>query len=101
MCETHRLAQRRRDEEGRPSATERMYDSKWRKARAEHFAEHPYCVECHKRGRTVMATHVDHSVPHKGDRDLFWDKAHWQSLCAYHHNSKTAAQDGGFGNPVK
>jgi len=42
-----------------------------------------------------MATVVDHITPHKGDNDLFWDRANWQSLCESCHNRKTAAEDMG------
>jgi len=43
----------------------------------------------------VLATVVDHITPHKGDNDLFWDRANWQSLCESCHNRKTAADDMG------
>jgi 5-methylcytosine-specific restriction protein A len=46
----------------------------------------------------VVATDVDHIVPHKNDMTLFWDKANWQSLCGPCHSTKTAGEDGGFGN---
>ena len=101
MCEAHHMLARRRSEEGRPSSSKRGYDNGWRKARTEHLSEHPNCIECAKRGRAVMATHVDHHVPHKGDMEKFWDSSNWRSLCAFHHNSKTARQDGGLGNPIR
>jgi len=41
---------------------------------------------------------VDHIVPHRGDRALFWDTSNWQPLCKPHHDAKTAREDGGFGN---
>lgn len=44
---------------------------------------------------------VDHITPHKGDRGLFWDRNNWQALCKTCHDTKTAAEDGGFGNKVK
>lgn len=28
----------------------------------------------------------------------FWSVANWQALCKRHHDAKTAAEDGGFGN---
>ena len=46
----------------------------------------------------IAATIVDHIVPHKGDLALFYDQTNWQSLCKRHHDIKTAAEDGGFGN---
>jgi len=38
----------------------------------------------------MLAMIVDHIIPHKGDMDLFWNKANWQSLCERHHNIKSA-----------
>jgi 5-methylcytosine-specific restriction protein A len=46
----------------------------------------------------VAATTVDHIRPHRGDYDLMWDESNWQSLCTWHHNVKTAKEDGAFGN---
>lgn len=82
----------------RPSASDRGYDWRWRKARDSYLAKHPLCVECVREGRTVAATVVDHIEPHKGDQVKFWDQGNWQSLCKTHHNVKTAREDGGFGN---
>jgi 5-methylcytosine-specific restriction endonuclease McrA len=42
---------------------------------------------------------VDHIVPHKGDQTLFWDRANWRPMAKACHDSKTAREDGGFGNP--
>jgi 5-methylcytosine-specific restriction protein A len=44
---------------------------------------------------------VDHIVPHRGDLTVFWDRSRWQALCASCHGRKTAARDGGFGNPLR
>jgi 5-methylcytosine-specific restriction protein A len=48
-------------------------------------------------GNAREANVVDHVVPHRGNYDLFWDEGNWQSLCEECHNTKTAAEDGGFG----
>ena len=48
----------------------------------------------------TAATVVDHIIPAKGSPELFWDEANWQPLCKYHHDAKTAREDGAFGNPV-
>lgn len=74
----------------RPTACRRGYDRRWRQARAQWLADHPLCDDCERQGRTTVATVVDHRVPHRGDRVLFWDRANWQSLCMRCHNSKTA-----------
>jgi 5-methylcytosine-specific restriction endonuclease McrA len=34
------------------------------------------------------ATVVDHIIPHKGDRKLFWSRANWQPLCVSCHSSR-------------
>ena len=71
------------------SAAERGYDHRWRKARDRYLRLHPLCVMCGQEtpSRTVVATVVDHKIPHRGDKTLFWDETNWQSLCAPHHSS--------------
>ena len=46
-----------------------------------------------KEGRYVLATDVDHIVPHRGDPVLFWDQSNWQALCHSHHSIKTSTRD--------
>jgi 5-methylcytosine-specific restriction protein A len=41
---------------------------------------------------------VDHRIPHRGDKRLFWDQSNWQSMSKTCHDRKTATADGGFGN---
>lgn len=81
----------------RLSSAERGYDSKWRKSRKIFLQQHPLCVECLKENIITTATIVDHIVPHKGDRKLFWDRSNWQPLCKKHHDIKTAKEDGRWG----
>lgn len=64
----------------------RLYGYKWSKARALHLTANPLCVKCLARDRITAATVVDHIVPHKGDPQLFWDPANWQSLCKPCHD---------------
>jgi 5-methylcytosine-specific restriction protein A len=40
----------------------------------------------------VLATVVDHIVPHRGDQRLFWDEANWAALCKPCHDAKTARE---------
>lgn len=82
----------------RASARVRGYTWRWEKARALHLQAHPFCVECMKAGRYQIGRVVDHIVPHRGNDELFWDRANWQTLCKPHHDAKTAKEDGGFGN---
>lgn len=79
------------------SAAQRGYDHKWRKARLVHLDENPLCVYCQRQGRVTAATVVDHKVPHRGDMNLFWDRANWQSLCGPCHSAvKQREEAGGF-----
>jgi len=82
----------------RGSSTSRGYNYRWTKARHMFLNRHPLCELCE---RPVPATVVDHIIPHKGDQNLFWDETNWQALCETCHNTKTATQDGAFGNVVK
>jgi 5-methylcytosine-specific restriction protein A len=82
----------------RTGSCERGYNYRWRKARIAYLIQHPLCVECSAEGRVEQAVIVDHINPHKGNRELFWNKNNWQGLCKHHHDTKTATQDGGFGH---
>lgn len=42
---------------------------------------------CERDGRVKAATCVDHIKPHRGDHDLMWDQANWESLCTHCHAS--------------
>ncbi|BAP88858.1 transglycosylase [Burkholderiales bacterium GJ-E10] len=97
-CDTHRRATRKQQDERRGSAAARGYGARWRKARASYLSRHPLCAECERLGRLTAATVVDHIVPHRGNRELFWDERNWQALCKPCHDAKTAREDGGFGN---
>ncbi|WP_367118347.1 HNH endonuclease [uncultured Brevundimonas sp.] len=78
----------------------RLYSTqKWRKGRAAYLRDHPLCQYCEHQGRTTAATVVDHVTPHKGDHDLFYDRANWQPLCAPHHDAAKAQEErGGWSN---
>ena len=75
------------------SAASRGYDRKWQKASKAFLHRHPLCAECERNGRYVTATVVDHIVPHRGDRKLFWDESNWQPLCKPCHDRKTGRED--------
>lgn len=99
-CAAHAAAEKAKaqavDRE-RGTAAQRGYGAAWQKARAGFLRSHPLCVHCKARGLVTAATDVDHIVPHRGDQDLFWQHANWQSLCHSCHSVKTAREDGGFG----
>ena len=73
----------------RGSADARGYNAEWRRARLAFLKRHPLCVECQKEGKLTPATVVDHIIPHRGDRKLFWDQSNWQPLCKECHDWKT------------
>ena len=70
---------------------ERGYDYRWQKARKQHLFANPLCAMCYAEGIVKLATVVDHTIPHRGDMVLFWDRSRWQSLCTNHHNSHKQA----------
>jgi 5-methylcytosine-specific restriction enzyme A len=72
----------------RPRASARGYDHKWRKARAEYLKCNDLCRMC-----ASQATVVDHITPHRGDKNLFWDRTNWQPLCTSCHNRHKQQQE--------
>lgn len=97
-CDNHKDKIRQADRQ-RGTAHERGYDGKWRVARLEHLAKNPLCVRCYATQLIEAATVVDHIIPHKGDKKLFWSRSNWQSLCKPCHDRKTATEDGGSWSP--
>ena len=84
----------------RGTARERGYSAAWERARAGFLSAHPLCqcADCDEgRKRLMPASVVDHKVPHKGDKALFWDRTNWQAMSKVCHDRKTAREDGGFG----
>lgn len=82
----------------RAKTAERGYGSRWQKASKAFLAANPLCCRCQSRGLVVLSAVTDHKVPHKGDWSLFWNRENWQPLCKTCHDSKTAREDGAFGN---
>ncbi|WP_347710389.1 HNH endonuclease signature motif containing protein [Ancylobacter sp. WKF20] len=88
-CEARRAADRKaRADQNRPSARERGYDGKWQTERAAFLKAHPTCKRCGQ-----PATVVDHVVPHRGDRKLFWSRSNWQPLCTPCHSRAKQADE--------
>lgn len=100
-CPKHRRAEAREHDARRGSSTERLYSYRWQQASKAFLSAHPLCMcdDC-KAGdlRVTAATVVDHHIPHRGDRALFWDSTNWRSMSKPCHDAKTAREDGGFGN---
>ena len=93
LCECQREATRARNQRydaSRPTARQRGYDSAWRKARSAFLKRFPWCAWA---GCTAPATCVDHVIPHRGDKRLFWHRANWQPLCEPCHNSVKQRQE--------
>ena len=75
----------------RGGADARGYNAEWRRARKAFLQKHPLCAECGKEGKLTPATVVDHIIPHRGDKRLFWDEHNWQPLCKSCHDQKTGS----------
>jgi 5-methylcytosine-specific restriction protein A len=93
------VARKRDADRRRGTARERGYTSEWERESKAFLAlpENRLCA-C---GCGQVADMVDHRKPHRGARRLFWDRANWQGMKRGCHSRKTAATDGGFGNPSK
>ncbi|MEP7453300.1 HNH endonuclease signature motif containing protein [Phyllobacterium sp. SB3] len=93
LCECQKQATRARNarhDARRPSARARGYNHEWRKARAEYLIMHTHCA---MPGCGKPASVVDHIIPHRGDKSLFWHRTNWQPLCAPCHNSVKQRQE--------
>lgn len=101
-CPVHQQQRDREVEARRQGSAARGYTWRWRKESALFLRAHPVCEcdECRAAKRVRVAEVVDHRVPHKGDRALFWNRENWQAMSKACHDAKTAREDGGFGRPV-
>ena len=77
----------------------RIYGRRWQVLRRWYLARHPIC-ECEE-GCGRAAEVVDHKMPHNGNPALLYDVANLRALTKSCHDRKTAARDGGFGNPYR
>lgn len=73
-----------RFDKGRPSASARGLDADWRKLRARHLHNHPYCVRC---GAKEARMNVDHIVPRRLAPARRLDPSNLQTLCQSCHSS--------------
>ncbi|HTV69794.1 MAG TPA: HNH endonuclease [Rhizobiaceae bacterium] len=81
-----RQEQKRDADRKRGSARDRGYTVGWDRASLAFKYEHPLCLGCEAVGRYTATQVVDHTVPHKGDAVLFWDRDNWQPSCQWHHD---------------
>lgn len=59
----------------------------WKRLRLEQLRREPFCRLCAELGRKIPATIADHTKPHRGSEELFFDSANLQSLCKTCHDS--------------
>lgn len=75
-----------------------MYDEpQWRTESAAFRAEHPLCC-CelhHGRPGSPPSQVVDHVIPHRGDRTLFYERSNWCAKAKACHDSKSMRLDRG------
>jgi len=86
---------RKPSERERQTAYQRGYDRSWQKYATRFKQQHPICAHCQRQGKLSAAEHVDHIIAHKGDQELFWDRANHQGLCASCHSRKTTQEQAG------
>src|SRR4051812_25901379 len=70
----------------RGGARERGYDAKWDEEAAVERKRAPWCLGCLAVGRSTPTEVIDHTVPHKGNKVLFWDPMNRQPACRPHHD---------------
>ena len=102
LCSRHTSLSRRQFDKQRGNSADRGYDRRWRISRKNYLVDHPWC-ECplHAgKADSPLATVVDHRIPHRGDKSLFWDKSNWQAMGKECHDRKTATEDGDGGRRV-
>lgn len=76
----------------RQSPSERGYDSKWCAASEVYRRQNPLCVPCLLAGRVRPSQCVDHIVPARSCRDLFWMVENWCAMCNPCHARKTTKE---------
>jgi 5-methylcytosine-specific restriction protein A len=81
----------------------RLSGGKWQRVRAQQLRDFPLCATClaETPERVTAATRVDHVIPlFKGDEHGFFNgvelehPSNYASLCAPHHDEKSAAEAG-------
>lgn len=76
-CQFDRKAE---SDKRRPNAAARGYDSKWQKE-SKAFLALPSNRLC-ACGCGRAADMVDHIIPHRGDKRLFWSRSNWQPMAS-------------------
>ena len=68
---------------------------RWRNLRLAQLAREPLCQRCLCFNMTKAGYHVDHVIPHRGNRKMFFDASNLQSLCQSCHSFKTVEEQRG------
>ena len=68
----------------------------WKKTRKRILATNPLCVCCNFYGKITAAVDVDHCIPHRGDKKLFFDYNNLVAMCKKCHSNKTAEEQKGL-----
>jgi 5-methylcytosine-specific restriction protein A len=81
-----------------PERVERIRGRRGQRLRAQHLRANPLCAHCLAKGRTTLATEVDHIVPlHQGGDESPENR---QSLCDECHEIKTITERGATPKPT-
>jgi 5-methylcytosine-specific restriction enzyme A len=97
-CPAHQAAHYRQQDAGRPSSSDRGYDTRWRTLRLHVLAREPLCRSCRARGLIKRASEVDHIVPIRAGGARY-DKSNLQPLCRSCHSAKTMRESVKLGAP--
>lgn len=63
-CDKHRKEARRQyDQYERAADVHKKYGRSWKRIRNRYIKEHPFCEECFKDGKMVLAEEVHHILP--------------------------------------
>ncbi|WP_200956644.1 hypothetical protein [Rhizobium sp. Root1204] len=97
----------------RETAAERGYGHRWQKGRAAFLAlpENQFCERCKELGilnighlrldgspqtnPKRMHLVVNHRIPHKSNKQLFWDRLNWEVACPDHHDIRIQQEESG------
>ena len=71
----------------RDGPRKRGYSFSWQRETEEFRRDNPLCIGCMAMGLQTRTTVIDHIIPHKGDKLLFWNKNNWQPACNWHHTA--------------
>ena len=76
----------------------KWYRSKrWQRKRAAQLRKHPWCQCPHHVGKFEPADTVDHTEPHNGDHDKFWNGELQSMTKLCHDKFKQSQEKGGAG----